>query len=326
VRKTYKSRLLRAMAICLVGGATVSCSIDCKKFGKLRDLYGVDWDCDNCESFFDGIDSFLQNPPKDVGVRNELLSSLKVEFNVGKPSEKRFACNVLRTTINTPCGLTNCPWWVHNKTHLNCLKCFVVSHDGDNISPEEFSWLYRVPYDRVSRVYNHWLIDLQRSRLRQRLEDYPRWNYIPTQSVCCVCESLITDKPQHTDGKHAWCSPTCLFEKEPWVVKTEHMYGASMESILLCASKSFRNYSLAQRTLGLTKFQMRIACNRYVGVHVRELFKLRKTPPLCDGSRKEDAQPQNFQELVVSLRKYRKRHGIELPAKLRKLSKKIATL
>jgi hypothetical protein len=271
------------------------------------------------------IEKVLDNPLLlDLKTRGHTIDEARDAFDVGTPNKSGFACNVLRMTIYTPCCLQKCPWWVSNKAAMNCLKHYLTMKEVDNLTPEDFSWLYKIPYNTVKELYTKHLVKIQRIKFKQNLEDCVHWRYIKSKRVCCVCESA-TDQPFHIEGNLAWCSDQCYWLKEPWIVNVEVLFETDAKNVLNGVVKVFKAVSLAQSVLGLTKFQLRIACGRYLGTSLTAVFPSRGVPP--DGSIKYSGDQQPWiKKISKTIRSYRKRCGIKMPPTLRDLSKQISSL
>lgn len=301
-----------------------SCTIPCDRFKGLKKALNANWTCDHC-TFLKDVEKALDKPALlDLKTRNHTVDEAKAAFEVGTPRKDGFACNILHMTIFTACNLQKCPWWVNNKTAMNCLKQYLTVKEVDNLTPEEFSWLYRIPYNTVRELYNKHLIQIQRIKFKQSLEDVVRWKYVKSKRVCCVCESA-TDQPFHVEGNLAWCSDQCYWQKEPWLVSMELLFETDAKNVLSCIVKVFKTVNLAQSVLGLTKFQMRIACGRYLGTNMSALFPSRGAQP--DGSIKYNGEQQPWiSKISKAIRSYRKRGGVKMPPTLRELSKQISSL
>jgi hypothetical protein len=301
------------------------CQYQCQKFEDLRTTIKATWDCEKC-TFLADLEKFLLNRNAyPVMVRESTINAAREVFGSPQHTNNIFSCNVLKLTIKAPCKLDGCPWWLHNAATMNCLKHYLTTRGEDNITPEEFSWLYKMPYDVIKSLYTTHIVQLQRFKFQKRLDSDVRWQYIPSTKICCVCESSIDSQPHHVEGGQAWCSDICFYKKEPWVVRVESIFEASITTVMRKIIQTFKALSVAQQVLGLTKFQMRIVCNRYLKSNIYELFTSKKQMP-SDGMIKYKGEQHSWiREMLTPIREYRLKAG-NLSPDLLLLSKQISLL
>lgn len=304
----------------------MTCQYQCEKFEELRQHLNKVWTCENC-SFLKDLEKFLSNETSyPVKVRDCTITATREVFGLAQKTHNVFSCNILNMVITSPCKLEGCPWRVQNASTMNCLKHFLVVRNEDNVTPEDFAWLYKVPYDTVKSIYVSNIVQLQRYRFQKKLESDVRWRYVPSTKICCVCESLITDKAHHIENGQAWCSDICLATKEPWVVKVEGIFETSITTVISRIVKTFKALSVAQQVLGLTKFQMRIVCNRYLKASIYELFTSKKQTPSDGVLKYKGEQYATIRDMLEPLKAYRVKQFGQLLPDLQSLSNQISLL
>lgn len=302
-----------------------TCEYQCQKFEDLRGAIKATWTCEHC-TFLKDLEKFLLTPNAyPAKIREVTILAAKDVFGAPLHTPNVFSCNILKMVIKAPCKLEQCPWWLQNAAAMNCLKHYLTARGEDNVTPEEYAWLYKIPYDTVKGIYTVNIVSLQRNKFQKRLEADVGWRYVPSTKICCVCESALVDQPYHIEGGQAWCSDICLCTKEPWIVKVEGIFEASIATVMQRIIKTFKALSVAQQVLGLTKFQMRIVCNRYLKASIYELFTSKKQMP-SDGMLKYKGEQHSWiPEMLVPIKEYRmKQAAISLD--LQNLSKQISLI
>lgn len=303
-----------------------TCQYQCQKFEELRKAINATWQCESCTFLLD-LEKFLLNKnAHGIKVCENTINAAREVFGAPAHTNNVFSCNILNMVIKAPCKLDGCPWRLQNAAAMNCLKHYLTTRGEDNVTPEEFSWLYKIPYDTVKGLYTTNIVQLQRVKFQKKLESDVRWRYVASTKLCCVCESLITDQPHHVEGGQAWCSDICLYRKEPWVVRVEGIFEASITTVIRRITQTFKALSVAQQVLGLTKFQMRIVCNRYLKSNIYELFTSKKQMP-SDGMLKyKGEQPSWIHDMLSPIKEYRLKQAGKLSPDLLILSKQISLL
>lgn len=246
--------------------------------------------CDSCrvdETASRFLDNWSDMSDEDKGLAaqwfarmgmGEVVSLIKKKLPTRNGSG--FVCPVLDAEVVTPCRLKKCKYNVDYSWSNNCILQYMYEQESQALSLEEISFLYRVPYDKVCDVYRDALAEMRTEAISVESEYDDRlqksFNFFPTRSVCCVCESRIDGSIQHallikSVGK-AYCSKECKAEKPARLVELEIQYGLDIEQILKWVFGNFKNLGLAEQALGIPRWLAYYASKQFLGCELQDYF------------------------------------------------------
>jgi hypothetical protein len=192
-----------------------------------------------------------------------------------------FNCPVIAEPVVAPCALYNCAYHIDYPWAANCLLAYLQQQEVETLTPEEISYLYQQPLDRVKSTLNAAAVKLRSSALDiQAVEDpylAPQFRYFVTKRVCVVCESVIDDgetpKSLTIPSINAvYCSKECREEKPPRVVELEVEKGIPISVILDWTFHHYRTVALAEQALGMPRWLLQQTSQRFLGRSLESYF------------------------------------------------------
>jgi len=252
---------------------------DCAKLSQAFNKLGFpSLECEDCKLINNLELVDMLDQPEDIEQRAilDILDSL-----AAPPAEVHpdfdFRCNRLQMYLRCSCQLHSCGYWVEWPQTYNCLWAYFQQQEVEGLTPEEISYLYRLPLADVQHSLYEAMVKLRESSLKVAAiqNDLPRnFNFIITERVCCVCEQVIEVPALLTVRSLglAYCSRHCKTLKPPRIIELEHQYGLEIKNILSWALAHFHNLSTAEHALGMNRWMLYEACQRFLGRDPEDFF------------------------------------------------------
>jgi len=151
-------------------------------------------------------------------------------------------------------------------------------HEIDKLSCDEISYLKNIPIQTVHQTLEESLQKLRTYALETIREENPEYtkifDYVKTNRVCCVCESIIQEIPIRVYGSVGlyYCSIECQEEQPPDIIVLQQRFGLPIEKILRWVITSFRKPLIAAQSLGVSITRFRHLCRQYLKIDVNKYY------------------------------------------------------
>lgn len=182
--------------------------------------------------------------------------------------------------MRAECRLEACRYHVDYEWSANCLLAYMHQQRVDSLSPDEISFLYRLPVQHVKQSIEQ-ASQLLRSRaldVQAEHDDYlaPQFRYYSCDRLCCVCESTVDEPaPRNLQVEKlglVYCSKECRDEKPPRIIELEADKGLPIERILKWTFRRYRSLSLAEQALQMPRWLVYESCRRYLDKPLEHYF------------------------------------------------------
>lgn len=196
-----------------------------------------------------------------------------------------FRCNQIDAVVTARCELKACRYHVPYEWSANCLLAYMQQQNTDALSVDEISFLYRIPVEDVKQsverstaALRSQAIDVQATR-----DDWlkPQFSFVLSRSVCVVCESIVDEQTARSltieSLGAAYCSRECRDAKPPRIIELEVEKRLPIERILEWTFRHYRTVTLAEQALGMPRWLMYEASQRYLGRPLDSFFRGAKT-------------------------------------------------
>jgi hypothetical protein len=179
------------------------------------------------------------------------------------PELPESVCPITHISLQLPCGLTKCSYWVDHPWTKNCALNFMSVHEKEQLTMEQVSLLYRKSPERVDSIYKRCFKILQRHYLRDLLRNkaVPRFHFY--KGFCVACQSRLLqeemdDPTLRLEEGFGYCSADCKKQYTPHYFEIEKFFEADFYRVVEVGSELFNFYAL-EEILG---FQPNVLRNR----------------------------------------------------------------
>ncbi len=225
-----------------------------------------------------------KNTNKALAILQEAdLPDCAAALNTKPLVQHDFVCPAHHTRVELPCGLKSCRFHVDNELANNCVLAYCHQQNVEKLSPDEISYLYAVPAEKVVSQLDTAMNVMRLGAIQAQAQEDPDvrrsfW-FVETKAVCCVCGSFVDEPLECRDTPFAYCSDQCAKRMPPEAVWLEWKFGRQVDVLLLWAFRRFRHLPILEKTFNLNRATLHSLSLRFLKRPLREFYPKSKIVP-----------------------------------------------
>lgn len=246
-----------------------ACSVDCDFEERVRHITSLD--------------------PADPAVAENAASWIDAVFDIEvEPArvavDNSITCPVMNVDLVVPCDFGGCAYHIGYDRTLNCLLHYLRGkHRALRIG--EVALLLGKTQQEVRAIYEGAIQKLRHTSITSAQAEGdvpgPRFEFLETSRLCCVCESLVTERDDAIYSKIGerhivYCDQDCYEHKPPGVIELEDRFGVEAAEIMTWAVGRFKTINSIQEALQLPKDLLVRLCEKIPSLQGRFLPRRRK--------------------------------------------------
>jgi len=172
-------------------------------------------------------------------------------------------CSRLNIEVSKKCNLDYCEYHVNWLPSNNCILGYLNNFEKESLNFNEISYLLNIKYKEVLKIYNNALSKVQKnpemflalSKNKEEKKYYKKFEFVQTNTVCCVCESRIPKGKSYLQIPKiglAYCSQECKDEKPINDIIIEYKQGIESKDYINLIDKVY-NKSTKKKILAYIK-------------------------------------------------------------------------